>query len=225
WAQQAFNGFRVVPPGMGIVHQVNLEYLASVVAVREQGGGRVALPVTLVGTDSHTPMVNGIGVLGWGVGGIEAEACLLGQPLFLLSPIVVGVRFHNALQPGVTATDLVLTLTELLRKHGVVGKFVEFCGTGLSSMTAADRATLSNMSPEYGATAALVPGDAQTLRYLRESGRPEDLVDLVERYCREQGMFRTDESETPRFSELLELDLAAVEPSVAGPRRPQDRVP
>jgi aconitate hydratase len=224
WAQQAFHGFRVVPPGMGIVHQVNLEYLASVVALREQGGGRVALPDTLVGTDSHTPMVNGIGVLGWGVGGIEAEACLLGQPLFLLSPIVVGVRFHNALQPGVTATDLVLTLTELLRKHGVVGKFVEFCGTGLSALTAADRATMSNMSPEFGATASLFPVDAQTLRYLRESGREPAHVELVERYCREQGMFRTDDDQPPRFSEMVELDLAGVEPSLAGPRRPQDRV-
>ena len=224
WAQQAFHGFRVVPPGMGIVHQVNLEYLASVVALREQDGGRVALPDTLVGTDSHTPMVNGIGVLGWGVGGIEAEACLLGQPLYLLTPVVVGVRFHNALQPGVTATDLVLTLTELLRKHGVVGKFVEFCGGGLSALTAADRATMSNMSPEFGATASLFPVDAQTLRYLRESGRDPAHVDLIERYCREQGMFRTDEEEIPRFSEMVELDLATVEPSLAGPSRPQDRV-
>ncbi|HEY6379838.1 MAG TPA: aconitate hydratase AcnA [Candidatus Dormibacteraeota bacterium] len=220
WAQWAFNGFRVVPPGMGIVHQVNLEYLASVVQIRDG----VALPDTLVGTDSHTTMVNGIGVLGWGVGGIEAEAVMLGQPLFLLSPVVVGVRFHNALPPGVTATDLVLTLTEMLRRHGVVNKFVEFCGAGLSSMTAADRATLSNMSPEFGATASLFPVDAQTLRYLRESGRPAEHVELVERYTREQAMFRTDESETPVFSELLELDLAAVEPSLAGPRRPQDRV-
>ncbi|HET9050104.1 MAG TPA: aconitate hydratase AcnA [Candidatus Dormibacteraeota bacterium] len=221
WAQQAFHGFRVVPPGMGIVHQVNLEYLASVVTVRDG----VAFPDTLVGTDSHTTMVNGIGVLGWGVGGIEAEAVMLGQPAFLLTPVVVGVRFHNALAQGVTATDLVLTLTEMLRRHGVVNKFVEFCGAGLSSMTAADRATLSNMSPEYGATAALFPVDVQTLRYLRESGRAEEHIDLVERYTREQGMFRTDESETPRFSELLELDLATVEPSLSGPRRPQDRVP
>jgi aconitate hydratase len=220
WAQQAFHGFRVVPPGMGIVHQVNLEYLASVVLTRDE----IALPDTLVGTDSHTTMINGIGVLGWGVGGIEAEAVMLGQPLFLLTPIVVGVEFHNALQPGVTATDLVLTLTEMLRKHGVVNKFVEFCGAGLSSMSAADRATLSNMSPEYGATAALFPVDDQTLRYLRESGRSAEHVELVERYTREQGMFRTDESTTPVFTELLELDLAAVEPSLAGPRRPQDRV-
>jgi aconitate hydratase len=225
WAQQAFHGFRVVPPGMGIVHQVNLEYLAAVVAVREEDGRRVAIPDTLVGTDSHTPMVNGIGVLGWGVGGIEAEACLLGQPLFLLTPVVVGVRFHNALPPGVTATDLVLTLTDLLRRHGVVGKFVEFCGGGLSALTAADRATMSNMSPEYGATASLFPVDGQTLRYLRDSGRDPAHVELVERYCREQGMFRTDDGEPPLFNEMVELDLATVEPSLAGPTRPQDRVP
>ncbi len=225
WAQQAFAGFRVVPPGMGIVHQVNLEYLARVVQIREENGSRIAIPDTLVGTDSHTPMVNGIGVLGWGVGGIEAEACMLGQPLFLLSPVVVGVRFLNALPPGTTATDLVLTLTEMLRKHGVVNKFVEFCGAGLSTMSVPDRATLSNMSPEMGATASLFPVDDQTLRYLRETGREDDLVELVERYCKQQGLFRLDESETPVFSELLELDLASVEPSVAGPKRPQDRVP
>jgi aconitate hydratase len=206
------------------VHQVNLEYLAHVVQVRDIDGQKVALPDTLVGTDSHTTMVNGIGVLGWGVGGIEAEACMLGQPLFLLSPVVVGVRFHNALPAGTTATDLVLTLTEMLRKHGVVNKFVEFCGTGLSSMTAADRATLSNMAPEYGATAALFPVDARTLEYLRQTGRKDDQVQLVERYTREQGMFRTDESDTPVFTEILELDLASVVPSLAGPRRPQDRV-
>ena len=224
WAQQAFNGFRVVPPGMGIVHQVNLEYLARVVQVRDIDGRKVALPDTLVGTDSHTTMVNGIGVLGWGVGGIEAEACMLGQPLFLLSPVVVGIRFHNALPPGTTATDLVLTLTEMLRKHGVVNKFVEFCGSGLSSMTAADRATLSNMAPEYGATASLFPVDVRTLEYLRQTGREEEHVQLVERYCREQGLFRTDDAETPVFSETLDLDLASIVPSVAGPRRPQDRV-
>jgi aconitate hydratase len=224
WAQQAFNGFRVVPPGMGIVHQVNLEYLASVVQVRDDQQGRVALPDTLVGTDSHTTMINGIGVLGWGVGGIEAEACLLGQPLFLLTPIVIGVRFHNSLRPGATATDLVLTLTEMLRKHGVVGKFVEFCGDGLSALSAADRATLSNMSPEYGATAALFPVDDGTLRYLRESGRSAETVELVERYNKEQGMFRVDGQEPPFFTETLHLDLADVEPSMAGPRRPQDRV-
>ncbi|MGA8015940.1 MAG: aconitate hydratase AcnA [Candidatus Dormiibacterota bacterium] len=225
WAQQAFRGFRVVPPGMGIVHQVNLEHLAETVSVREHDGVPTAVPDTVVGTDSHTPMVNGVGVLGWGVGGIEAEACMLGQPLFLLTPVVVGVRFHNALPPGSTATDLVLTLTEMLRKHGVVNKFVEFCGSGLSSMSVPDRATLSNMSPEFGATASLFPVDDRTLRYLRDTGRSADHVELVERYCKEQGLFRTDQSEIPIFSELLELDLAAVEPSLAGPRRPQDRVP
>ncbi|HXZ99982.1 MAG TPA: aconitate hydratase AcnA [Candidatus Binatia bacterium] len=225
WAQQAFRGFRVVPPGMGIVHQVNLEHLAETVTVRELEGARTAVPDTVVGTDSHTPMVNGVGVLGWGVGGIEAEACMLGQPLFLLTPVVVGVRFHNALPPGSTATDLVLTLTEILRRHGVVNKFVEFCGSGLSSMSVPDRATLSNMSPEFGATASLFPVDDRTLGYLRDTGRSAEHVEMVERYCKEQGLFRTDQSATPVFSELLELDLATVEPSVAGPRRPQDRVP
>ena len=224
WAQQAFHGFRVVPPGMGIVHQVNLEYLADTVTVRELDGVRTAFPDTVVGTDSHTTMVNGVGVLGWGVGGIEAEACMLGQPLFLLTPVVVGVRFHNALAAGTTATDLVLTLTEMLRRHGVVNKFVEFCGSGLSSMSVPDRATLSNMSPEFGATASLFPVDDQTLRYLRDTGRDPARVLLVERYCKEQGLFRTDQSETPVFTELLDFDLATVEPSVAGPRRPQDRV-
>ncbi|TMC50646.1 MAG: aconitate hydratase AcnA [Chloroflexi bacterium] len=224
WSQAAMSGFRVVPPGMGICHQVNLEYLAQVVQLRDQADGRVAFPDTLVGTDSHTTMVNGLSVLGWGVGGIEAEAVLLGQPLFLLTPVVVGVRFENELSPGVTATDLVLTLTQMLRKHGVVGKFVEFCGAGLSALTVADRATLANMSPEYGATAALFPPDRQTLRYLRDSGRDEELIGLVERYCKEQGLFRADGDPLPRFTELLELDLAAVEPSLAGPRRPQDRV-
>jgi aconitate hydratase len=224
WAQQAFRGFRVVPPGMGIVHQVNLEHLAQTVSVRDIDGVPTAIPDTVVGTDSHTPMVNGVGVLGWGVGGIEAEACMLGQPLFLLTPVVVGVRFHNALPAGSTATDLVLTLTEMLRKHGVVNKFVEFCGSGLSSMSVPDRATLSNMSPEFGATASLFPVDEQTLRYLRDTGRSAEHVELVERYCREQGLFRTDQSGIPTFTELLELDLASVEPSLAGPRRPQDRV-
>ena len=224
WAQQAFHGFRVVPPGMGIVHQVNLEHLAEVVTVRELGGLRIAIPDTVVGTNSHTPMVNGVGVLGWGVGGIEAEACMLGQPIYLLTPAVVGVRFHNQLPPGTTATDLVLTLTEKLRSHGVVNKFVEFCGSGLSSMSVPDRATLSNMSPEFGATASLFPVDDQTLRYLRETGRDPAQVELVERYCKEQGLFRADNSPTPVFSELLELDLATIEPSLAGPRRPQDRV-
>ena len=220
WAQQAFNGFRVVPPGMGIVHQVNLEHLATV--VRTLDG--VAVPDTLVGTDSHTTMINGLGVLGWGVGGIEAEAAMLGQPLPLVTPKVVGFKFTGTLKTGVTATDLVLTVTEMLRAHGVVGKFVEFFGAGLSSLTVADRATLSNMSPEYGATAGLFPIDDQTLAYLRLTGRPEDTVDLVERYAKEQGMFRTDETPDPSFTETLELDLTTVEPSLAGPRRPQDRV-
>ncbi|MBV8195835.1 MAG: aconitate hydratase AcnA [Candidatus Dormibacteraeota bacterium] len=224
WAQQAFHGFRVVPPGMGIVHQVNLEYLARVIQVRDINGKNMAMPDTLVGTDSHTPMVNGIGVLGWGVGGIEAEACMLGQPLFLLTPVVVGVRFHNALPAGTTATDLVLTITEMLRKHGVVNKFVEFCGSGLSTMSVPDRATISNMSPEFGATASLFPVDDQTLRYLRDSGREPEHIELVERYCKAQGIFRSDETPSPMFSETLELDLATVEPSMAGPKRPQDRV-
>jgi aconitate hydratase len=220
WAQQAFNGFRVVPPGMGIVHQVNLEHLATVVRVLDG----VAVPDTLVGTDSHTTMINGLGVLGWGVGGIEAEAAMLGQPLPLVTPKVVGFKFTNSLQLGVTATDLVLTVTEMLRAHGVVGKFVEFFGAGLSSLTVADKATLSNMSPEYGATAALFPVDAQTLDYMRLTGRSEDLIALVEAYTREQEMFRTDDKQDPVFTETLELDLSTVQPSLAGPRRPQDRV-
>jgi len=221
WTQEAFENFRVVPPGRGIVHQVNLEYLASVVF--QKGDGTV-YPDSLVGTDSHTTMVNGLGVLGWGVGGIEAEAVLLGQPLYLLTPEVVGFRFVGQLPDGATATDLVLMVTQMLRKRGVVGKFVEFTGTGLSQLGLADRATISNMCPEYGATAALFPVDDETLRYLRLTGRPAELVDLVERYTKEQGLFRTDQSPEPQFSELLELDLATVEPSLAGPRRPQDRV-
>ena len=225
WAQQAFAGFRVVPPGMGIVHQVNLEHLGQVVMTLDTESGPLAIPDTLVGTDSHTPMINGLGVLGWGVGGIEAEAALLGQPLPLLTPKIVGFRFSGALNPGVTATDLVLTVTEMLRKHGVVGKFVEFYGEGLSNLTVSDRATLSNMSPEFGATASLFPVDHKTLEYMRLTGRDEALIDLVERYAKAQGMFRTDESPDPEFTEVLELDLTNVVPSVAGPRRPQDRVP
>ncbi len=224
WAQQAFQNFSVVPPGTGIVHQVNLEYLAKVVQTRPEGSETVALPDTLVGTDSHTTMINGLGVLGWGVGGIEAEAVLLGQPIEMVTPIVVGFRFTNGLPEGATATDLVLTVAEILRKRGVVGKFVEFAGPGLSQLSLADRATLYNMAPEYGATAALFPVDEETLRYLRLTGR-EDVVDLVERYTKEQGLFRTDETPDPQFSELIELDLATIEPSLAGPRRPQDRVP
>ena len=225
WAQQAFNNFSLVPPGMGICHQVNLEYIAKVVQVRDLKGHKVAIPDTLMGTDSHTTMVNGLGVLGWGVGGIEAEAAMLGQPAYLPTPIVVGVRFSGALPAGSTATDLVLTLTEMLRKHGVVEKFVEFCGDGLSSLSVPDRATLSNMCPEYGATSALFPVDAQTLRYLDITGRSREQIELVERYTKEQGLFRTDGDKTPKFSELLELDLSKVEPSLAGPKRPQDRAP
>jgi aconitate hydratase len=224
WTQQAFENFRVVPPGRGIVHQVNLEYLASVVHRRTVNGQTVAYPDSLVGTDSHTTMVNGLGVLGWGVGGIEAEAVLLGQPLYLLTPEVVGFRFKGQLPEGTTATDLVLTVTEMLRKRGVVGRFVEFTGPGLSQLGLADRATISNMCPEYGATAALFPVDDETLRYMRLTGRDPDLIDLVERYTKEQGLFRTDASVEPEFSDLLELELGTIEPSMAGPRRPQDRV-
>jgi len=219
WAQQAFDGLRVVPPGAGICHQVNLEHLGQVVSVRDA----VAFPDTLVGTDSHTTMVNGLGVLGWGVGGIEAEAAMLGQPMFLPTPDVVGVQVIGEMPPGTTATDLVLTLTQMLRAHGVVGRFVEFFGSGLSTLTIADRATLSNMCPEYGATSAYFPVDDRTLEYLRFTGRGE-LVDRVERYTKTQGLFRTDGDPVPSFQETLDLDLSAVEPSLAGPRRPQDRV-
>ena len=219
WAQQAFDGLRVVPPGAGICHQVNLEHLGQVVSVRDG----VAFPDTLMGTDSHTTMVNGLGVLGWGVGGIEAEAAMLGQPTFLPQPDVVGVQVTGELPAGTTATDLVLTLTQMLRAHGVVGRFVEFYGVGLSSLAIADRATLSNMCPEYGATSAYFPVDDRTLEYLRFTGRGE-LIDRVERYTKAQGLFRTDADEPPAFTETLELDLSAVEPSMAGPRRPQDRV-
>jgi aconitate hydratase len=219
WAQQAFDGLRVVPPGAGICHQVNLEHLGQVVSVRDG----VAFPDTLMGTDSHTTMVNGLGVLGWGVGGIEAEAAMLGQPTFLPQPDVVGVQVTGALPAGTTATDLVLTLTQLLRAHGVVGRFVEFYGVGLSSLAIADRATLSNMCPEYGATSAYFPVDDRTLEYLRFTGRGE-LIDRVERYAKAQGLFRTDADDPPAFTETLDLDLSAIEPSMAGPRRPQDRV-
>jgi aconitate hydratase len=224
WAQQAFDNFRVVPPGTGIVHQVNLEYLASVVMTRQDNGSTVAFPDTLVGTDSHTTMINGLGVLGWGVGGIEAEAVLLGQPLYLLTPEVIGVRLINALPEGATATDLVLTVTQILRKRGVVGKFVEFTGPGLSQLPLADRATIANMSPEFGATATLFPVDAETLRYIRDTGRAPEQVELVEHYTKAQGLFRTDQTPEPLFDDLLELDLNTIEPSLAGPRRPQDRV-
>jgi len=225
WAQQAFRGFRVVPPGMGICHQVNLEYLGRVVRLQEEDGAQLAIPDSLVGTDSHTTMINALGILGWGVGGIEAEAAMLGQPLLLTPPLVVGVRFTGRLNTGVTATDLVLRVTEWLRRHGVVGKFVEFCGDGLDSLSLADRATISNMAPEYGATASLFPVDQIVLDYLATTGRPSELIDLVDRYTREQGLFRTADSAIPVFTELLELDLDSIEPSVAGPRRPQDLVP
>jgi aconitate hydratase len=223
WAQRAFTGLRVVPPGTGIVHQVNLEYLASVVTVAEVDGRPLAYPDTLVGTDSHTTMINALGVLGFGVGGIEAEAVLLGQPLYQPMPHVVGVRLRGALPRGATATDLVLTVTERLRTLGVVGSFVEFAGDALAGLALADRATISNMSPEFGATATIFPIDDETLAYLRLTGRSADLVDLVERYAKAQGLWRMPGG-GPEFDEALELDLASVEPSLAGPKRPQDRV-
>jgi aconitate hydratase len=230
WGQQAFRNFRVVPPAIGIVHQVNLEYLAGCVFLRDdpaagQGGLKVAVPDTLVGTDSHTTMINGLGVVGWGVGGIEAEAVMLGQALSLLLPEVVGFELTGRLPAGATATDLVLTVTEILRKEGVVGKFVEFFGSGLAGMTLADRATIANMAPEYGATMGFFPIDDETLAYLRLTGRPAEQVTLVERYMKEQGMFRTLSAPTPEFTKRLALDLGTVVPSLAGPKRPQDRVP
>jgi aconitate hydratase len=228
WGQAAFHNFQVVPPDTGIVHQVNLEYLARVVFTApdpRRPGTMLAYPDTVVGTDSHTTMVNGLGVLGWGVGGIEAEAAMLGQPMPMLIPQVVGFRLRGTLREGATATDLVLTVTEILRKRGVVGKFVEFHGPGLAALPLADRATIANMAPEYGATCGIFPVDDETLRYLRLSGRPEDQVRLVEAYCREQGLYASPGLPEPQYSDVLDLDLAAVEPSVAGPRRPQDRVP
>ncbi len=224
FAQQTFDNFRVVPPGTGIVHQVNLEYLASTVQLREMHGTLTAYPDTLVGTDSHTTMINGLGVMGWGVGGIEAEAVMLGQPYFMLIPQVVGMKLVGELPLGTTATDLVLRVTEILREHGVVEKFVEFFGPGLSHLSLADRATIANMSPEYGATMGFFPVDHETIRYLERTGRPAEVVDRVERYCKEQGLFRTAETPDPEFSAILELDLSTLEPSLAGPRRPQDRV-
>ncbi|HLJ01891.1 MAG TPA: aconitate hydratase, partial [Solirubrobacteraceae bacterium] len=222
WGQGAFHNFSVVPPDTGIVHQVNLEYLARVVFVDEERN--LAYPDTLVGTDSHTTMVNGLGVLGWGVGGIEAEAAMLGQPMSMLMPQVIGFRLTGALQEGATATDLVLTVTELLRQHGVVGKFVEFYGAGLAKLPLADRATIGNMSPEFGSTCAIFPIDAETLRYMEFTGRPKELIELVEAYAKEQGLWHDEDSEEPTFSDTLELDLADVVPSIAGPKRPQDRV-
>ena len=225
WGQDAFRNFRVVPPGTGICHQVNLEYLAKTVFTSRQNGETIAYPDSLVGTDSHTTMVNGLGVLGWGVGGIEAEAAMLGQPVSMLIPEVVGFKLHGRLPAGATATDLVLTATQLLRQKKVVGKFVEFYGTGLTGLPLADRATIANMAPEYGATMGFFPVDDETLKYLRMTGRPEAHVKLVEAYTKEQGLFRTDSTPDPVFSDTLELDLGTVEPSLAGPKRPQDRVP
>jgi len=224
WGQRAFNNFQVVPPDTGIVHQVNIEYLARVVFSQTIGGTTVAYPDTLVGTDSHTTMVNGLGVVGWGVGGIEAEAAMLGQPISMLIPHVVGFRLTGAMPQGATATDLVLTITEVLRKHGVVGKFVEFYGEGLGALTIADRATLGNMCPEYGATVAIFPIDEMTLDYLRLTGRDPERVQLVEAYAKEQGLFRAAGAPDATYSEVLDLDLSTIEPSLAGPKRPQDRV-
>jgi aconitate hydratase len=225
WGQTAFRNFKVVPPNTGIVHQVNLEYLGRVIFDAESGGNRRAYPDTLVGTDSHTTMINGLGVLGWGVGGIEAEAAMLGQPVTMLIPQVVGFRLHGRLQPGATATDLVLTVTEQLRKRGVVDKFVEFFGDGLGNLPLADRATIANMAPEYGSTCGLFPIDSETIRYLELSGRPRERIDLVSAYAKAQGMWRNEGATPARYSDELELDLSKVEPSLAGPRRPQDRVP
>jgi aconitate hydratase len=225
WGQKSLKNFRVVPPDTGICHQVNLEYLARVVFGAQQNGTWVAFPDSLVGTDSHTTMVNGLGVFGWGVGGIEAEAAMLGQPLSMLIPDVVGFKLHGRLPEGATATDLVLTVTEMLRKKGVVGKFVEFYGTGLSTLTLPDRATIANMAPEYGATMGFFPVDPETLAYLRFTARSEDQVKLVDAYTKEQGLFRTDQTPDPVFSDRLELDLAKVVPTMAGPKRPQDSVP
>ena len=224
WGQTGFRNLAIVPPDTGIVHQVNLEYLARVVFVHESSGKRTAYPDTLVGTDSHTTMINGLGVLGWGVGGIEAEAAMLGQPVSMLIPLVVGVKLTGRLREGATATDLVLTITEMLRKHGVVGKFVEYFGPGLRDLPLADRATIANMSPEYGATCGIFPVDKESLKYLKLTGRSAEQIALVEAYSREQGLFHDDKTPEAEYSELLTLDLAAVEPSLAGPKRPQDRV-
>ncbi|MFN2189704.1 MAG: aconitate hydratase AcnA, partial [Candidatus Promineifilaceae bacterium] len=224
WGQEAFDNFRVVPPATGIVHQVNLEYLGQVVMTGDDALGRIAYPDTLVGTDSHTTMINGLGVVGWGVGGIEAEAAMLGQPIYLLTPDVVGFRLTGSLPEGATATDLVLVATQMLREKGVVGSFVEYFGPGLSTMSLPDRATLANMCPEYGATVGFFPVDRETLSYLRRTGRPEELVDLVEKYTKAQDLFRYDDTPDPEFTDVVELDLRSVVPSLAGPNRPQDRI-
>ena len=225
WGQNSFENFRVVPPDTGIVHQINLEYLAQAVFTHTAEGVTTAYPDSLVGTDSHTTMINGLGVLGWGVGGIEAEAAMLGQPVSMLIPPVVGFKLHGKLPPGTTATDLVLTVTQMLRQKKVVGKFVEFYGAGLSSLSLADRATIGNMAPEYGATMGFFPIDAETIKYLRFTGRDETQVQLVEAYTKAQGIYRTDDTPDPVFSDTLDLDLGTIEPSLAGPKRPQDRVP
>jgi aconitate hydratase len=225
WGQQAFRNFRVVPPATGIVHQVNLEYLATCVLTQSADGKKIAYPDSLVGTDSHTTMINGLGVVGWGVGGIEAEAVMLGQPIYMLLPEVVGFKLTGSLPEGATATDLVLTVTQMLRKHGVVGKFVEFYGAGLEHLSLADRATIANMAPEYGATIGFFPVDNETLRYLERTGRSKETVELTERYYKEQQLFRTESSVDPKYSSTLGLDLGSVEPSLAGPKRPQDRIP
>jgi aconitate hydratase len=225
WGQKVFDNFKAVPPATGIVHQVNLEYLATVMRTAGSGSDSVVFPDTLVGTDSHTTMINGLGVLGWGVGGIEAEAAMLGQPIFMLMPEVIGFRLTGSLPNGATATDLVLTVTQMLRKKGVVGKFVEFYGPGLSNMTLPDRATIANMAPDYGATMGFFPIDEEALNFMRRTGRKESLVQLVERYMKEQGIFRTDATPDPEFNDTIELDLSTIEPSLAGPLRPQDRVP
>jgi aconitate hydratase len=224
WGQQAFSNFSLVPPATGIVHQVNIEYLARVVFSRKVDGVLQAYPDTVVGTDSHTTMVNGLGVLGWGVGGIEAEAAMLGQPISMLIPQVVGFELQGELPEGATATDLVLTVVEILRQHGVVGKFVEFYGSGLDYLSLADQATIANMAPEYGATCGIFPIDSGTLNYLRLTGRPESDVALVEAYARRQGMFRDENMPSAQYTDSLNLELSSVVPSIAGPKRPQDRI-
>ena len=220
WGEKAFKNFRVYPPGAGIIHQINLEHLAQ--CVLEKDG--ICYPDTLVGTDSHTTMINGIGVLGWGVGGIEAESAMLGQPIYIKIPEVIGFKISGTLQAGVTSTDLVLRITEILRKKGVVEKFIEFFGSGISNLSLADRATISNMSPEFGATMSYFPIDETTLQYLERTGRSTEIIQRVSAYCKAQGIFRTDATADPIFSDTLELDLSTVEPSVAGPKRPQDRI-
>ena len=224
WGQKNFDNFGAVPPGRGIVHQVNLEYLAKVASFKDTDGGRVYYPDSLVGTDSHTTMINGTGVLGWGVGGIEAEAVMLGQPIYMLAPDVVGFRLEGELSAGVTATDMTLTIVEMLREKGVVGKFVEFYGPGVKALSLADRATIANMAPEYGATCGFFPVDEVTLDYLRLSGRDEAHIDNVRRYYKAQGLFHTADTPDPSFTDTLSLDLATVVPSLAGPKRPQDRI-